>query len=101
MRRLIPALALITSAGVVLCSGPALSAAQQISAPWRAFGASITAAYEGWFTNADGTHSFLIGYYNRNNTQAVEVPIGPNNIMGPNGPDLRQPTPFLPGPPTG
>lgn len=86
-----PALALITSAWAV--SLPA----QQISEPLRGFGASITAAYEGWFNNADGTHSFLIGYYNRNNAQAIDIPIGVNNRMEPNGPDLGQPTHFLPG----
>lgn len=91
MRRLMPALALITSAWAV--SLPA----QQISEPLRGFGASITAAYEGWFNNADGTHSFLIGYYNRNNSQAIDIPIGVNNRMEPNGPDLGQPTHFMPG----
>ena len=29
------------------------------------------------------------------------MPIGPNNLMGPNGPDLGQPTHFLPGRQTG
>ena len=95
MRLRLAALALFTSAWAV--SVPA----QQISEPLRGFGTSITAAYEGWFNNADGTHNFLIGYYNRNNTQAVDVPIGPNNRMEPNGPDLGQPTHFLPGRQTG
>src|SRR4051812_27961491 len=75
--------------------------AQQISEPFRGFGASITAAYEGWFNNADGTHTFLIGYYNRNNTQAVDIPVSANNRMEPNGPDMGQPTHFLPGRQTG
>ena len=95
MRPRLAALALLVSAWAIGLP------AQQISEPLRGFGAGITAAYEGWFTNADGTHSFLIGYYNRNNTQAVDVPIGPNNSMGPNGPDLGQPTHFLPGRQTG
>ncbi len=95
MRPRLAALALLVSAWAIGLP------AQQISEPLRGFGASITAAYEGWFTNADGSHNFLIGYYNRNNTQAVDVPIGPNNIMGPNGPDLGQPTHFLPGRQTG
>ena len=95
MRLRLAALALFTSAWAV--SVPA----QQISEPLRGFGTSVTAAYEGWFNNADGTHSFLIGYYNRNTTQAVDVPIGPNNRMEPNGPDLGQPTHFRPGRQTG
>ena len=60
-------------------------------------GASITPAYEGWFTNADGTHTFLIGYLNRNTAQTIEVPIGANNRFEPGGPDMGQPTVFLPG----
>src|SRR6188768_3579068 len=95
MRRLIPALALITSAWAV--SVPA----QQISEPQRGFGASITGAYEGWFDNADGSHNFLIGYLNRNFTQPVDVPIGVNNRMEPGGPDRGQPSHFLPGRQTG
>ena len=95
MRLRFAALALFTSAWAV--SVPA----QQISEPLRGFGASITAAYEGWFNNADGTHNFLIGYYNRNEKQAVDVPIGPNNRMEPAGPDMGQPTHFLPGRQTG
>ena len=34
--------------------------------PPRERGASITPAYEGWYTNADGSFSLLLGYYNRN-----------------------------------
>ena len=95
MRLRFAAPALILSAWAV--SVPA----QQISEPLRGFGASVTPAYEGWFDNADGSHNFLIGYLNRNFNQAVDVPIGPNNTMGPNGPDLGQPTHFLPGRQTG
>lgn len=95
MRHRLAALALVMSASAV--SLPA----QQISEPLRGFGASVTAAYEGWFDNADGSHNFLIGYLNRNYNQAVDVPIGPHNTMGPNGPDLGQPTHFLPGRHTG
>jgi len=100
MRRLALTLALVTSAGAFsVLSVP--SVAQQISEPLRGFGASVTPAYEGWFTNADGTHSFLIGYLNRNNTQPVDVPIGTSNRIEPGGPDMGQPTHFLPGRLTG
>lgn len=94
-------LALTVGAGGLALGPLSLSAAQQISEPLRGFGASVTAAYEGWFDNADGSHNFLIGYLNRNYNQAVDVPIGPNNTMGPNGPDMGQPTHFLPGRITG
>jgi hypothetical protein len=92
MRPLIVALTLVTGVW---------ASAQQISEPLRGFGASITPAYEGWFTNADGSHNFLVGYLNRNFTQAVDVPIGPNNRIEPGGPDMGQPTHFLPGRQTG
>ena len=67
------------------------------SEPPRGFGASITGAYEGWYDNPDGSHTFLVGYLNRNRSQEIDVPIGPNNRIEPGGPDLGQPTHFLPG----
>lgn len=84
----------------ILAGGAFLSAQQtQIlpSEPPRGFGASITGAYEGWFDNPDGSHTFLVGYLNRNRAQEVDVPIGPNNRIEPGGPDMGQPTHFLPG----
>jgi hypothetical protein len=60
-------------------------------------GAGVTGAFEGWFKNADGTFSLLLGYYNRNMKQTVEIPIGPENKIEPGGPDRGQPTTFLPG----
>jgi hypothetical protein len=67
------------------------------SEPPRQFGASITGSFEGWFKNDDGSVSFLVGYLNRNRARAVDVPIGPNNRIEPGGPDMGQPTHFLPG----
>ena len=73
-------------------------AAQQLpSEPRRAFGASVTGAFEGWYVQPDGTRFFLIGYLNRNLNQSIDIPIGPNNRIEPGGPDLGQPTHFLPG----
>ncbi len=60
-------------------------------------GQSITGAYEGWFKNPDGSFSLLVGYYNRNQRQDLDVPIGPNNRIDTGGPDRGQPTHFLPG----
>jgi len=77
------------------------SARQLPSEPFRQFGASITGAYEGWFSNPDGSHNFLVGYLNRNTSLAIDVPIGPNNRIEPDGPDYGQPTHFLPGRQTG
>src|SRR5258706_2696113 len=60
-------------------------------------GQTITGAFEGWFPNADGSFSLLLGYFNRNQRQELEIPAGPNNRIEPGGPDQGQPTHFLPG----
>jgi len=65
--------------------------------PARETGSSVTGAFEGWFKNPDGTFGLLLGYYNRNQNQEVEIPIGPNNRIEPGGPDRGQPTHFVPG----
>ncbi len=73
------------------------------SRPSRAAGSAPASppAFEGWYYNADGSRSFLVGYYNRNSQQAPDIPIGPNNRIEPGGPDMGQPTHFLPGRQTG
>jgi hypothetical protein len=60
-------------------------------------GASVTGSFEGWFKNPDGTYSLLLGYFNRNAEQEMDIPIGPNNRIEPGGPDQGQPTHFLSG----
>jgi len=81
----------------MLVFGVLVSAQQLPSEPPKKFGTSVTGAYEGWYDNPDGTHTFLVGYYNRNSAQTLDIPIGPNNHIDPGGPDLGQPTHFLPG----
>src|ERR1700691_4593008 len=94
-RNRLPYLA-IGGIGVFACS---LLCAQTLPIePARDSGASVTGAFEGWFKNADGTFSLLLGYYNRNRKQEVDLPIGPNNRIealgsgAPGGPDRGQPT---------
>jgi hypothetical protein len=65
--------------------------------PAREAGNSVTGAFEGWFKNADGSYSLLLGYYNRNREQTLDIPVGPNNRIDPGGPDRGQPTHFIPG----
>jgi hypothetical protein len=80
-----------------VAGGVFVSAQQSVqlpSSPAKGFGGSISPAYEGWFDNPDGTHSFLIGYYSRNTQQEVDIPIGPNNHFD-GAPDMGQPTHFL------
>jgi len=75
----------------------AASTAQQLPlAPARESGQSVTPAFEGWFRNSDGTYTLLVGYFNRNLKQTLEIPVGPDNRIEPGGPDYGQPTQFLP-----
>ncbi len=88
---------ILCAAGLV-AGGVFLSAqSTAIPAPRRGAGDSVTAAYEGWFYNPDGSRSFLVGYYNRNSQQELDIPVGPNNRIEPGGPDMGQPTHFLTG----
>lgn len=87
-----------------LVSGVWVSAQAPVQLPYeppRGSGASITGAFEGWFDSKDGSHNFLVGYMNRNLKQEVDVPIGPNNRIEPGGPDMGQPTHFMPARRTG
>jgi hypothetical protein len=59
-------------------------------------GQNVWPAFEGWEKNADGSQSFLFGYMNDNWEEELDVPIGPDNSVEPGGPDLKQPTHFLP-----
>jgi hypothetical protein len=86
----------------VATSGVLVATAQQkpeplTLGPARERGASVTPAYEGWYQNEDGSFSLLIGYYNRNSKQPLDIPIGPNNRIEPGDPDQGQPTHFETG----
>ena len=64
--------------------------------PLHESGQSVSAAYEGWFKNPDGSFSMLFGYFNRNLKQELDIPVGDNNRFEPGSPDQGQPTHFLP-----
>jgi hypothetical protein len=64
--------------------------------PLHSSGQSVTAVYEGWFQNPDGTFSLLFGYFNRNLNENLDIPLGADNRMEPGKPDQGQPTHFLP-----
>ncbi len=65
--------------------------------PQHERGASITPAFEGWFENTDGSFSFLLGYYNRNSKETLDIPVGPKNRVEPGPVDQGQPTFFETG----
>lgn len=83
---------------VILLTSPVLAPGRQLPMePSHERGQSITGAFEGWFANPDGTYSLLLGYYNRNTNQELDIPIGPHNRIEPGGPDQGQPTHFMTG----
>src|SRR2546428_10748023 len=64
--------------------------------PNRNAGEAVTGAFEGWFCKPDGSINLMVGYFNRNLKQVLDIPVGPNNRIEPGGPDYGQPTHFLP-----
>jgi hypothetical protein len=82
-------------AGVFALAGER-SLAQLPMEPLKETGQGVTPAYEGWYRNPDGTFTLLVGYFNRNLKEALEIPVGPNNRIEPGGPDRGQPTHFAP-----
>lgn len=44
-----------------------------------ATGQDVVPYFEGWIRNADGSFDFVFGYFNRNWTEELIVPIGPDN----------------------
>ena len=90
----LPFAAILIAGGVIVF---AWGQSSGLPEPAHEAGSSVTGAFEGWFKNADGSFSLLLGYYNRNRDQDIDLPIGPNNKIEPEGPDRGQPTHFLPG----
>jgi hypothetical protein len=86
------ALALVAAA--CLATGTHVAAKQLAMEPLKDAGQNIYPAFEGWYQNEDGTYTLLIGYYNRNKKQVLDIPIGPENRIEPGGPDQGQPTHF-------
>jgi hypothetical protein len=82
-------------AALILVCLAGASAQQLRTGPSHDSGQSVTAAFEGWFRNQDGSFSLLFGYFNRNLKQELDIPIGAGNRIDPGGPDQGQPTHFL------
>ena len=64
-------------------------------------GQSVSASFEGWFENSDGTFSLSWGYFNRNYEERPDIPVGSENYFDPGPLDRGQPTHFLPRRQTG
>ncbi|MDP2389042.1 MAG: hypothetical protein Q8N52_01845, partial [Acidobacteriota bacterium] len=65
--------------------------------PLGASDEAIYPAFEGFGPLKDGSQVLLLGYFNRNRAQSLDIPVGPNNRIEPGGPDFGQPTHFHPG----
>jgi hypothetical protein len=89
----------VMAAGLGVVASAAAAGAQRPQTtlpldPARERGASITPAYEGWYPNPDGTFSMLVGYFNRNTKEPLDIPVGPDNRIEPGPVDQGQPTHF-------
>ncbi len=60
-------------------------------------GQDVSPTFEGWERNPDGSFSMWFGYYNRNNEDDIDVPIGAENALDLGNGDQGQPTHFYPG----
>jgi len=96
-------IAICILAGCLLPGGARLARAQGLSQlptynPQTQFssGQDVVPVYEGWLRNADGTFTFVFGYFNRNWKEELVIPAGPGNKVEPGEPDRGQPTYFLP-----
>jgi len=59
-------------------------------------GQPISAAYEGWEVDPDGSKYFIFGYENKNWEEEIDIPVGPDNGFQPGPVDRGQPTHFFP-----
>lgn len=64
-------------------------------------GQSVSASFEGWYPNPDGTRSLVFGYFNRNYDEHLDLSVGPDNRFEPGPADRGQPTHFYPRRQTG
>lgn len=86
------------------CLLAAIATAQEtrLDAPIpHANGQSVSASFEGWYPNPDGSYSLVFGYFNRNYEEHLNLPIGPDNKFNPGPADRGQPTYFYPRRQTG
>ena len=60
----------------------------------RESGMPVIPMFEGWVANPDGTADLCFGYFNLNRSEALEIPIGPDNYIEPERYNGAQPTYF-------
>ncbi len=87
------------AAAVLAVCGSVLATSLSAQLPLTSFkstGQTVSPVYEGWYKNPDGTFTLSFGYFNRNNSEVVEIPIGPDNFISPGDRNQGQPTQFNP-----
>jgi hypothetical protein len=80
----------------MVAAAPLAGAQGNPLSPVRNKGQTVTPAFEGWYRNADGTISLSFGYFNRNEEEVLDIPVGPNNFVSPGEANRGQPTHFHP-----
>lgn len=86
--------ALGLSAAMLVLGAPALAAQHLPLAPAPGDGLPVSPYFEGWYRNSDGTYTISFGYFNRNSSADIHVPLGPDNFIEPAEYDGIQPTHF-------
>ena len=82
----------------VLVSLPLLAQSNNVSQLMQVrhwSGQSVAPVYEGYDVNADGSFNMWFGYTNRNEEEAIDIPVGADNAFDPTV-DRGQPTHFVP-----
>jgi hypothetical protein len=92
------ALIVVTLWMIVVPTAAQQSRAPLVLEPLGSRGEAIFPAFEGWGPDKSGENLLLLlGYYNRNRSQELDIPIGSDNRIEPDGPDYGQPTHFYTG----
>lgn len=87
--------AFIFAASLALASGSTYIAAHAQVLTYSK-GQPISAAYEGWEVDPDGSKYFIFGYENKNWEEEMDIPVGADNGFQPGPTDRGQPTHFFP-----
>ncbi|MBC7893986.1 MAG: hypothetical protein H7066_01150 [Cytophagaceae bacterium] len=86
----------IVVGGLLTSSGASGAQGSLPLSPARERGQTVTPVFEGWYKNADGTYSLSFGYFNRNESEVLDVPLGAANFISPAPFNGTQPTQFSP-----
>ena len=75
----------------------AVPVSAQVPNSLERFGTVVAPMFEGWYQNDDGTATVLVGFFNANQEETIDLPVGELNRFEPGEQDLGQPTHFPPG----